>query len=50
MADLEHSHDDDRWFAIGMAINGATLAVVYVWSESVPGSAKVRIISARHAT
>jgi uncharacterized DUF497 family protein len=49
-ADLAHGQAEERWFSIGWASNGAILSVVYLWSESDPETAKVRLISARAAT
>ena len=49
-ADSGHSETEERWFSIGWASNGAILSVVYLWSESDPETAKVRLISARAAT
>jgi len=48
--DLEHSRTEERWFSIGSASDGKVLFVVYLWSESEPPTAKVRVISARRAT
>ena len=48
--DLEHSRTEERWFSIGSASDGKVLFVVYLWSESEPPTAKVRVISARQAT
>lgn len=50
VADLEHDAIEERWFSVGLASNGTMLAVVYIWSESDPGTTKVRLISARKAT
>ena len=49
-ADLEHSETEERWFSIGWASNGATLSIVYLWSEADAASTKIRLISAREAT
>lgn len=49
-ADLEHSETEERWFSVGCARNGATLAVVYLWSDADPVVTKIRLISARGAT
>jgi uncharacterized protein len=48
--DLEHSETEERWFSIGWASNGAILSIVYLWSESDPETAEIRLISARAAT
>jgi uncharacterized DUF497 family protein len=50
VADLEHSHTEDRWFSIGCASNSAMLSVVYLWSDADPATTKIRLISARKAT
>jgi uncharacterized DUF497 family protein len=50
VADLEHSDIEDRWFSIGCAGNGATLSVVYLWSDAGTATTKIRLISARKAT
>jgi uncharacterized DUF497 family protein len=50
IADLEHSHIEDRWFSIGCASNTAVLSVVYLWSNVDPATTKIRLISARKAT
>jgi uncharacterized protein len=50
VADLEHSDNEDRWFSVGCASNGAILTVVYLWSDADPHATKVRLISARRAT
>jgi uncharacterized DUF497 family protein len=47
LADIVHSHTEDRWFSLGMARSGALLAVVYLWSYADPATIKVRLISAR---
>jgi uncharacterized protein len=50
VADVEHSQTEERWFSVGCAVNGATLSVVYLWSEASPLTTKVRLISARNST
>src|SRR5947207_1799803 len=50
VADVEHSETEERWYAIGIASNGALLAVVYIWSDADPAAIKIRLISARRAT
>lgn len=50
IADLEHSGTEERWFSTGIASNGVSLSVVYLWSEAGPVVIKVRLISARRAT
>jgi uncharacterized protein len=36
IADVEHSENEERWFSIGIARNGAVLSVVYMWLEADP--------------
>jgi uncharacterized DUF497 family protein len=48
--DLDHSEREDRWVTLGQTASGARLVVVHTFEEIGPGSAKVRIISARKAT
>jgi len=50
VADLEHSEAEERWFSVGCASDGALLSIVYLWSESDPGTPKIRLIMARQAT
>lgn len=50
VADVEHSETEERWFSVGIARNGAVLAVIYLWSEADPAVIKIRLISARKAT
>ncbi len=50
IADLEHSEAEERWFSVGCASNGAMLSIAYLWSESDPGTTKIRLIMARQAT
>jgi uncharacterized DUF497 family protein len=50
IADLEHSEAEERWFSVGCASDGALLSIVYLWSESDPGTTKIRLIMARQAT
>jgi uncharacterized DUF497 family protein len=50
VADLEHSEAEERWFSVGCASDGALLSIVYLWSESDPGTTKIRLIMARQAT
>ncbi|MGB7591758.1 MAG: BrnT family toxin [Terriglobia bacterium] len=50
IADPEHSEAEERWFSVGCASNGAMLSIVYLWSESDPGTTKIRLIMARQAT
>jgi hypothetical protein len=49
IADLEHGENEERWFALGSASNGAVLSITYLWKSS-PAVIKIRIISARRAT
>jgi uncharacterized DUF497 family protein len=39
----------ERWFTLGMASEGRLLAVSHTYRPTGPGSAQVRIISAREA-
>ena len=48
--DLEHSDDEQRWFSVGCASNGAILSLVYLWAEPNAETARIRLISARKAT
>jgi hypothetical protein len=50
VADLEHSENEDRWFSIGCASNGAILSVAYLWLEPADAATNIRLISARAAT
>jgi len=50
IADLEHGEIELRWFSIGIASNGAPLAVAYLWSDADPAAINIRLISARRAT
>lgn len=36
VADLEHSEDEERWFSVGIARNGAVLSVVYSGRRPTP--------------
>ncbi len=49
-ADLEHNRNEERWFAIGWATNGAILSVVYLWDLANSEITKIRLISARQST
>ncbi len=48
--DEEHSEQEERWVTVGRAENGATVLVVHTFTATTPGSALIRIISARAAT
>jgi uncharacterized DUF497 family protein len=48
--DPDHTGQDERWVTRGYASTGVCLVVVHNWEEIEPGSAIVRIISARDAT
>jgi uncharacterized DUF497 family protein len=50
VADIEHSKNEERWFSIGVASNGALIAVAYLWEERSPEMVRIRLISARRAT
>lgn len=47
--DEEHSDEEERWVSIGVAENGMTLVVIHTFTPTTPGSALIRIISARRA-
>ena len=47
--DEEHSDEEERWVSIGVAENGMTLVVIHTFTSTTPGSALIRIISARRA-
>jgi uncharacterized DUF497 family protein len=40
---------EERWFSVAWPRNGAVLSIVYLWSESDPATAKIRLIPAREA-
>ena len=48
--DAAHSDFEERWFTLGLSSAGRLLAVSHTYSATGPGSAKVRMISAREAT
>lgn len=48
--DAEHSDFEERWFTLGMSVEGKLLAVSHTYAAIGPDSARVRIISAREAT
>jgi uncharacterized DUF497 family protein len=48
--DEDHSADEERWITLGVASPGNLLLVVHTWTEIDADHARVRIISARHAT
>ncbi len=50
VADLEHGENEERWFSIGIAVDGVLLSVVYLWIDADPAAIKIRLISARRAT
>jgi uncharacterized protein len=50
MSDEDHSDNEERWVAIGLAVTGSLLVVIHTWSEVDAANVKVRIISARKAT
>jgi uncharacterized DUF497 family protein len=50
VADIEHSEDEERWFSLGIARDGAVLSVAYMWAEADPAVIEIRLISARKAT
>jgi hypothetical protein len=48
--DRAHSDDEERWFTLGMSIEGRLPAVSRTYQATGPNSASVRLISARMAT
>ena len=48
--DEEHSANEERWITLGQAENGQVLLVVHTHHDLSAQGARVRIISARHAT
>lgn len=48
--DEEHSEAEDRWVTIGRSESAQTLVVIHTFTPTTPGSARIRIISARTAT
>jgi uncharacterized protein len=48
--DAAHSAEEERWFTLGTSSSGRLLAVAHTFRSVGPGSAHVRIISAREAT
>ena len=50
LADTTHSETEERWFSIGLANNGAPMAVAYLWMDAGTGLVKIRLITARRAT
>jgi uncharacterized protein len=48
--DTEHSEFEERWFTLGMSSEGRLLAVSHTYTATGPGTARVRIVSAREAT
>jgi uncharacterized DUF497 family protein len=48
--DDAHSDEEERWFTVGVASDGALLAVAHTYRVTGPNSARVRVISARLAT
>jgi uncharacterized DUF497 family protein len=48
--DSAHSEIEERWITIGRAANDWLIVVSHTWEETGANTARVRIISARHAT
>jgi uncharacterized DUF497 family protein len=48
--DAEHSEFEERWFTLGLSIEGRLLAVSHTYTATGTDIARVRIISARDAT
>jgi uncharacterized DUF497 family protein len=48
--DAQHSEQEERWFTLGLSGDGKLLALAHTFHSTEPGTARVRIISARQAT
>jgi len=48
--DAAHSHDEERWFTLGMSREGRLLALSHTFVATGPERTRVRLISAREAT
>ncbi len=48
--DEEHGAAEDRWVMLGRVENGILSVVIHTFEDVAPGSATIRIISARKAT
>ena len=48
--DATHSENEERWFSLGVASDGALLAVSHTYQTTGVASAQARIICARPAT
>ena len=48
--DVHHSEYEDRWVTLGLDAAGIPLVVCHTFQEQGPGSARIRIFSARKAT
>lgn len=48
--DAAHSQAEERWFSLGMTIDGKLLAVSHTYQSAGTSNASARIISARDAT
>jgi uncharacterized protein len=48
--DEENSHDEERWFTLGLDSKGVLVAVAHTYDITGPLNVRVRIISARKAT
>lgn len=48
--DATHSQYEERWFTLGVTIEGALLAIAHTYQASSPTNIRARIISARPAT
>ena len=48
--DQENSHNEERWFTLGLDSKGALLAIANTYEIAEPLNVRIRIISARKAT
>jgi uncharacterized protein len=48
--DAAHSDQDERWFTLGLTLDGTLLAIAHTYQSTGPDTATVRLISARAAT
>lgn len=48
--DTLHSEEEERWFTLGQSDDGHLLAVSHTYQNIDDNLAKIRLISARHAT
>lgn len=50
LADTVHSESEERWFSIGLALNGVPMSVAYLWTDAGAGLVKIRLITAPRST